>query len=56
MIYAIAVAFFARKIYVNMPSKKTTKTVSSKNWEYARKSILTITIMMGSNISENPYT
>lgn len=37
MIYAIAVAFFARKIYVNMPSKKTTKTVSSKNWEYARK-------------------
>lgn len=37
MVYAVAVALFARRIYINMPGRKPKKIVSSKSWEYARK-------------------
>lgn len=37
MVYAIAVALFARRIYADMPTIRIKKTVNSQNWEYARK-------------------
>lgn len=36
LIYSIAVAVFAYKIYVTLQGKKFKKNVNSKNWEYAK--------------------
>ncbi len=37
MVYAIAVAVFARRIYADMPTMKIKKAINSQNWKYARK-------------------